>query len=238
MEDNNINSNPNQTQTPNPTIQESLAPQQQNPQYQQPPMQPIAPMNKKKYLLISIIIAAVLIVVIGIVTASIYIVNQNNKPAPAAISYTKVSVGDVTYSIPEDYDYSVSSDELYLSDDIDTWQGLIKIKEGSYSSLSESKIKSSLAGSDFDSIQVDKSNYSNREYYVIKAIADEEEYVAAITKADGSNLFLVEIQTTDGKPNLPLFNKITSVLDKAAISISANNITIRNSTILDNVSLD
>ncbi len=200
---------------------------------------------KKKTLLIAVIAAAVLVVVVTGIVAITFINSNANKPSSVNDKpvdntvYTKVAVGDVTYSIPDSYQYQTESDMLVVTDDIDTWQGAITTGKAVYTSLSESKLKTFLISNGItSSIQTNKTTYLDREYYVMEFAVNGSDTIFAVTKADGSNIFQVELHTEDGKADPTLLNKITKVLDKSTISVVASQMKTDSLNIIDKINLN
>lgn len=244
-----------QTVTQNPYQQPQQFQQQPQPQpqqFQQQPYQNPTPIQNQpqkssnKILLIAIAVIAVVIICGLAVGITLFVSSSTANSAntktsndtTAALPSTKITVGKVTYSVPNSLEYQTQDGNLIVSDSNDDWIGAININENiTYSALNESKLKTAL-NKKFTTLSVVKETFKGREFYVAKVSSDDVTAVLGFTKADSSNTFLVELHSeTEDYPDAKLLEKITPILDGAVISVDANNLTKKETFISGQIDL-
>ncbi|MBQ6497971.1 MAG: hypothetical protein IJI58_04590 [Bacilli bacterium] len=201
---------------------------------EQPVAQPAAKNNNILYIVIGVVVVAALIAGAIIFTSgkgsgtggTADSGNSGGTATPVSKTSSKATHNGFTFTIPGDYIYEVTADELLVSDEKGTWMAEIIVEEGSFEALkaNKDKMKGILKTNGIDSNDAAIKTLGGNEYIVLEIAQGGDKALFGMTKINAMNYASVTVQTKDNEYDYKLLETVAGIVSSAETASNSNSI--------------
>jgi hypothetical protein len=181
--------------------------------------------NKSKN---NVIIPIAISVFIVIVAAVVILGFMNNKIFNGSGNITgyKVNYSDYTFTIPEDYQYEITTDTLMITDESESWVAEIGVIDGAYVNLKTNadRVKTNLENGGFVSKDAVEKTFGGKTFLTFEVSNGGTNGIIAYTKASATSLFGLATYNVDNIVDYSIFDKIVPILSNSVYNNGGTNI--------------
>lgn len=197
--------------------------------------------KNKQIMLIAGVAVAVIVIVFGVFLVTKSLSNSkkddnagnnngsNNTPISSkASSYYKVKFNGFIFNIPDDMLYDVTSNELSIGDEDDTWAATLAVNAYSFSSVKGkmNELHGNLQNAGFNVKPATLKTANNVEFITLEAESEGVKFLLAYTKLGSAYTASLAIINSEGTIDYSILDKIAPVTSTAVLNSSSNSISV------------
>lgn len=162
--------------------------------------------SRKGLSVIWIVVAAVIIIAVAIALFFAF-----------GTKYNTVSYNNANFKISTNYNYTVESDGIKISDKNDKWEGYIKLIQADYQTLvsKQDVLKSSIEQQGLTISNIGEKTISGRNFIILETLSSDYKLLVGYSKYSSTEVYVISVQGIDNNFDYNLIENLVPILDSA-----------------------